>query len=314
MKKIDLLKKYRIGILAGGPSSEREISLKSGKAVFDGLESLGLEVVFLDVTEEAFTSSVKDSGIDLAFIALHGRFGEDGTVQRMLEEEGIPYTGSGPVSSSLALDKVLSKEKFAEEGLRVPKHVTVSSVEELNDKEVPFPSAVKPRHEGSSMGLSIAHSVEELPRAVETALEFDEEVLIEEYIPGREITVGVLAEEALPVVEIKSSGGIYDFESKYTSSETRYIVPAELTQQECRLAQETGLRAHTSLGCKGFSRVDMRLTDSGEIFILEVNTIPGLTERSLLPMAAKEEGVNFPDLCIKMLCDAVGKEKTELRR
>ena len=314
MEKIDLLKKYRIGVLAGGPSSEREISLKSGKAVVEGLESLGLKPVFLDVSEDNFSSLLMDSGVDLAFIALHGRFGEDGTVQRMLEEEGIPYTGSGPDSSSLALDKVLSKKKFIENGLKVPGYVMVSSAEEVNEKEAPFPSAVKPRREGSSMGLSIVHKREDLVRAVEHALEFDREALIEEYVPGREITVGVLEGGALPVVEIKSSSGIYDFESKYTSSETQYIVPAELSPEEHRIAQEAGLRAHNSLGCKGFSRVDMRLTDSGEIFILEVNTIPGLTERSLLPMAAREEGISFPDLCIQMLCNAVAGRETQLRR
>lgn len=309
---LEELNKYRVGVLAGGPSSERGISLKSGEAVSKALVGVGLDqVVFLDVNEEDFEDMIKESRINLAFIALHGRFGEDGTVQRALEEMKIPYTGSGPGSSALALDKLLSRDHFMDNGLDVPEYMVVHHGEDLSEMDIWFPCVVKPRFEGSSIGLSIVNTESGIYSAVDKAFAFGEEVIIERFVPGREITVGVLAGKALPVVEIIPHGGVYDFTAKYEAGNTEYVVPADLGEKDYLLAQETGLKAHNALGCRGFSRVDMRLSEEEKIYVLEVNTIPGLTERSLLPMAAKAAGLDFPQLCVKMLYGAI-RENGEL--
>jgi D-alanine-D-alanine ligase len=304
-KQIDLLKRYRIGVLAGGSSSEREISIKSGKAVFKALQGLDLNTVFINVNEDVFSSLVDAAGINLAFIALHGRFGEDGTVQRILESKDIPYTGSDSRSSHLALDKIASRERFADQNLRTPACVVVQRGENIAQLNIAYPCVVKPRYEGSSIGLSVVRSGDHIEKAVNEAFKFGKEAIIEDYIPGRELTVGILEAGPLPVVEIVAADGIYDFDAKYRSEGTKYIVPAELDDEIYKQAQQTGLKAHKALGCRGFSRVDMRLSDKRQLFVLEVNTIPGLTERSLLPIAAKKANMDFSQLCIKMLWGAL---------
>ncbi len=304
---IDLLRKYKIGVLAGGSSSEREISLASGEAVFNALTGAGLDAVFVDVKEGEFHSLIDRAGIDLAFIALHGRFGEDGTVQRMLGQRGIPYTGSGPGASALAMDKLASRKRFEDGGLRVPECGVVRAGENCSCPDLGFPCVVKPAREGSSVGLSVVSSRDGMAEAIGKAGEYGEEVIVEKFVSGREITVGVLSGRALPVVEIIPAGGVYDFRAKYRSADTEYVVPANLSETDSRLAHEAGLRAHAALGCEGFSRVDMRLSDDGEVFVLEVNTIPGFTERSLLPMAAKAAGLDFSLLCVTMLFGALLK-------
>ena len=311
---INELKKYKIGVLAGGTSSERDISIKSGNAVFEGLRRVGLDVLFLDVREEDFSTVISRSGIEMAFIALHGRFGEDGTVQRMLDNAGVPYTGSGPAASKLALDKLLSKEVFSKEGIMVPEYGVTTSGKEIESLPVRSPCVIKPRYEGSSMGLSTVFSDDLMAAAIDRALIFGNEIIVERFIPGREITVGILDDRPLPIVEIITSAGIYDFEAKYDSSDTRYVVPAQIDDATYLKAQETGLKAHLALGCRDFSRVDIRLSDSGEPFVLEVNTIPGLTERSLLPMAAKADGMDFSELCVKMLCGALKRGENTARK
>jgi D-alanine-D-alanine ligase len=303
------LKKYKIGVLAGGSSSEREISLKSGRAVLDALREVGLDAAFIDVKEEDFALLVKEAGIDLAFIALHGRFGEDGTVQKMLSERGILYTGSGPEASRMALDKIASKERLSGKDLKIPEYMVTELGESISCEDVWFPCVVKPQHEGSSIGLTVVPSKEHLAEAVDKASNYSRRVIIEKFIEGREITVGILENRALPVVEIVPEGGHYDFNAKYQSANTRYIVPADIDENVFRGAQETAVNAHNALGCDEFSRVDMRLSPGGEVFILEVNTIPGLTERSLLPMAAKAVGLSFTELCVKILLGAIRKVK-----
>lgn len=301
----DFLSKYKIGVLAGGASSEREVSLKSGRAVFNALKNKGLNAIFIDVNEENISGVIDCHGIDIAFIALHGKFGEDGIVQNMLHQKNIPYTGSGAESSHLALDKMESKMRFQEEGLLVPAHKIVYGDENTSHSDILFPCVVKPRYEGSSIGLSIVRSSEYFSDAVRSAAKFSKEIIVEEFVPGREMTVGILEDKPLPIVEIVTEHGVYDFNAKYHSDKTRYIVPAQVNEDCYKKMQEEALRAHNSLGCRDFSRVDLRLSNDDKIFILEVNTIPGLTERSLLPMAAKAAGIDFFELCVKMLYGAL---------
>jgi len=299
--EIDELKEYKIGVLAGGSSSERGISLKSGNAVFGALSSVGLAPVFCDVTEDNFEPVIDETDIDVAFIALHGKFGEDGTIQRMLEKRNIMYTGSDPVSSALALDKFASREKFKNARLTVPECKLVRKGENVTANEISFPCVIKPRFEGSSIGLSVVFSEDNFSEGINKAFMFADEVLVEKFIHGRELTVGIMDQTALPIVEIITKQGVYDFIAKYESDETKYRVPAALEGKLYSEIQQVGVKAHESLGCGGFSRVDLILSDEEKIFVLEVNTIPGLTEKSLLPMAAKAVDLDFCSLCVKML-------------
>lgn len=296
----------RVGVLAGGPSSEREISLRSGRAVYNALVQAGVDAILLDVGSD-MAETIRASGVDVAFIALHGRFGEDGTVQRLLEDMRVPYTGSGAESSSIAIDKIASKEVFIRAGLPVPKYIALGRGRSaLGDTAaLGLPIVVKPYLEGSSIGLSVVRRREDLPAALETAFAHGAKVLIEEYIDGRELTVGVLDDAPLPVIEIVPKEKVYDYKAKYSDPDTQYLVPAPLDEATSRRAQELGVRAHRALGCRCFSRVDMMLDRSGGLYILEANTIPGMTERSLLPKAAKAAGLDFEKLCIKLVEDAL---------
>ncbi|MFH1799166.1 MAG: D-alanine--D-alanine ligase [Candidatus Omnitrophota bacterium] len=296
-----MVENYRIGVLAGGSSSERQISLRSGKAVFNALKGNGFDVLFLDVDENNFLKRIKENKVDIAFIALHGKFGEDGTVQKILEEEGISYTGSSVEASRLAIDKLLTKDILRKNGIPVPGYKIVHKGMDISCLDLVYPCVVKPRYEGSSVGLSVLHSKENLYEAVKTAMRYSDDVIIEDFISGREVTVGILERKALPVVEIIAETGVYDFDAKYESSKTKYIVPAELDKDVFCLCQEISLKAHNALGCGDFSRVDLRLRAKNEVFVLEINTIPGLTERSLLPMAAKACGLDFLQVCVKMM-------------
>ncbi|MDO8536400.1 MAG: D-alanine--D-alanine ligase [Candidatus Omnitrophota bacterium] len=296
----------RIGVLAGGPSSEREISLRSGRAVHDALLGEGFDSIFLDVKNN-IDEIIRKSCIDVAFIALHGRFGEDGTVQKMLEGADIPYTGSGVEASAAALDKVVSKELFIRSLIPVPKHMVLTRGELYKNDfgKLGMPIVVKPHLEGSSIGLSIVRDIDLLPGAIDRAFEYGDKVILEEYIDGRELTVGILNDEALPVVEIVPKDKVYDYAAKYKDSTTKYLVPAPIPENISGEAMRLGLMAHKTLGCRSFSRVDMMMVPSGGIFVLEVNTIPGMTERSLLPKAAMATGLRFSSLCVKILEAAI---------
>ncbi len=312
--------------MAGGPSNERDISLKSGRAVYEALLKEGCDVILLDVKNDIY-DIIGSGAIDIAFIALHGRFGEDGTVQRVLEEMGLPYTGSGARASRLAFDKIAAKDVFRKCGIPFPEyavlekgkkwgHPFLRSTSKIKNECPNFyigakpanltgwPVVVKPQFEGSSIGLSVASDETSFKAAVNTALGYGDKVLVEEYISGRELTVSVLGDKALPVIEIVTSRGIYDYEAKYRDPATRYLVPAPIDGKLAGLAGRLGERSHRSLGCRSFSRVDMMLDKAGKIFVLEVNTIPGMTERSLFPKAAEEAGIGFGALCIKLLEDA----------
>ncbi len=299
----------KIGVLAGGPSNERAISLRSGKAVYDALVAQGLDVILVDVKDDV-QSTIAQTNMDVAFIALHGRFGEDGTVQKMLEAAGIPYTGSGVSASRTAIDKVAAKKIFTQKGIPTPRYAEVGPGGELGGhvKRLGLPLIVKPQFEGSSIGLTVVRKEGELEEAVARALSYEGKALIEEYIDGRELTVGILADEPLPVIEIVTKDGVYDYSAKYSDPQTRYLAPAPLDKDISKKAQEIGKSAHVGLGCRSFSRVDMIMDKNSDMFVLEVNTIPGMTERSLLPKAASVMGLDFNRLCVKLLEEALRKD------
>lgn len=298
------IKSKKIGILAGGPSSEREISLASGKAVHNALSELGYDVVFIDVESDDMQNlkiSLSRNSVDFAFIALHGRFGEDGTIQKFLESLKIPYTGSGPESSKAAMDKIASKEVFARCNISNPPYKVFKKGDKLEIDNVEVPIVVKPQHEGSSIGLSIVKELKDLDAAIQKALKYGDNAILEKYIKGREITVGILDETPLCAIEIVPGSEFYDYQAKYIRPDTKYLIPAPIKKSESDEAMRLALLAHKALGCRGFSRVDMMLDESSNIYILEVNTIPGLTTRSLLPKSAQYVGLSFNDLCIKMI-------------
>lgn len=292
----------KVGVLAGGPSSEREISLRSGRAVYQALVRKGVDAILVEMRDN-INEVVREFKFDVAFIALHGRFGEDGTVQKALEEVGIPYTGSGPQPSLNCLDKIEAKKIFVGSCIPTPQFMVFEEgLTRIGDiASFGFPLVIKPRFEGSSIGLGIVRSEDGLRGAVDHALKFDRILLVEEYIDGRELTVSVLDERALPVVEIVPKHKVYDYSAKYSDPDTKYLVPAPLSGDIALRAQELALRAHFCLGCKALSRVDMMLDKRGELFVLEVNTIPGMTERSLLPKAAVVSGIDFGQLCVKLV-------------
>ncbi|MCK4463974.1 MAG: D-alanine--D-alanine ligase [Candidatus Omnitrophica bacterium] len=292
----------RIGVLAGGPSSERDISLKSGTAVYNALKNSGFDVQFIDI-KGAPQRILERSNIDIAFIALHGGFGEDGTIQGILEKLDTPYTGSGPRSSRLALDKIGSRKIFIKNAIPTPEYLAINKRMAFRDLHEKFglPLVVKPQKEGSSIGLSVVRRNSEVKGALDLAFRYSNNILIEKFIKGRELTVGILNKEALPVIEILSKKHIYDYGAKYLDKKTEYIVPARIENKIYRKAQDLGIRAHRALGCRDFSRVDMKMDKNGNIFVLEVNTIPGLTERSLLPKAAQAADIGFGELCVRLL-------------
>src|SRR3989338_5079824 len=293
-----------IGVLMGGCSSEREISLKSGKAVSQALKNCGCKVIDLDITvsdpEEIF-ALIKQAHLDIAFIALHGRLGEDGTIQTILEEADIPYTGSAASASRNAFDKIQSHRIFEEQNLSIADFCVLNYLDEKKEAYVEqslhsWPVVVKPSCEGSSIGITLVNKKEELTPALLKAFEYGHEVLVERFIKGRELTVGIIGDEPLPIVEIKPKKIFFDFEAKYQSHTTEYLVPAPLEIKLTRQIQELGLKAHQALGCRDLSRVDIIWGQDNHPYILEVNTIPGFTSTSLLPKAAKQAGLEFPDL------------------
>ena len=295
----------RIGVLFGGPSSERDISIISGNAVYDSLFKKGLDVVKMDIKDaDSLKKSIREANIDVAFIALHGKFGEDGQVQLILEDLDVPYTGSRPYASKLALDKVLSKEIFKKHNIPTPDYAVLKKDQDYKAavKGFSFPFVVKPSNEGSSIGISLVEKSNDIKKAIDDAFSYDNIILVEEYIEGIDITVGILDDESLPVIHIKPKDKFYDFKAKYTSGMSEYIVPADFPDDISKRAQKLSLLAHKALGCLSFSRVDMLYQkDTSQIFVLEVNTIPGLTPSSLLPKAAKSAGIDFSDLCISMV-------------
>jgi D-alanine-D-alanine ligase len=306
----------RIGILMGGVSSEREISLKSGKAITEALLRQGGDVIALDITdgaEEAISSLLEKADMDLAFIALHGRLGEDGTIQSILENANIPYVGSGVEASRLALNKALAQNLFKKNGINVPPFVVLSKNDPFDIPKViealgGFPIVVKPACEGSSIGINFAKTTEELSSAIECAWQYGDTVLMEQHIKGKELTVGILGKEALPVIEICPKEEFFNFKAKYTKGMTDYIVPAPIPEDMSVKIQRAAMVAHNVLGCEDFSRVDFILDEDQTYYILEINTIPGFTATSLLPKAAQQRGISFDQLCYQLITFAYGKK------
>ena len=286
----------KVAVLMGGPSSERAVSLRSGAAVAGALRERGYEVAEVVVGEDS--SFAVPPGTDVAFVAMHGRFGEDGTIQALLRRQGVPHTGSSPEASRRAFDKSLSKPAMVAAGIPTPKH---EFLRQGQKRTLPLPVVVKPVRQGSSVGVSRVFREADWAAALELALGLDDVALVEEFIPGRELTVGVVGGTVLPVIEILAPDGNFDYHAKYTPGVSQHVIPAPIPEaiaQKCRAAALAMFRA---LGCAGMGRVDIRLRPDGEIFVLELNNIPGLTAVSLLPDAARAHGWSFPDLCEKIL-------------
>lgn len=296
----------------GGPSEEHAISLKSGHGVSEALARRGFSVEPIVIprdgsTEEAFKFTEKAlaaSGAEVVFIALHGRFGEDGTVQAFCESLRLPYVGSGPEASRLGMDKIASRRYFEQAGLVVPRWKVVEAGQEdvkLSVEHWAYPLVAKPSDQGSSIGVSFVKTPAELPFAVKAAGQFSRQVLIEEFVTGREMTVGVFGERALAVIEIKPHQVFFDFTAKYTAGATDYLVPAPIPEAVAERLRHIGLRAHQVLGCRHMSRADFILRPDGEGVLLEVNTIPGFTPTSLLPKAAALAGLSYDVLCEQLV-------------
>jgi D-alanine-D-alanine ligase len=294
-----MLSGKKIAVLMGGPGSEREVSLASGRAVLKALLGLGLDAVAVDVTT---TQIDLPEGTDLAFNVIHGTFGEDGQLQDALEKLGVPYTGAGAASSKLAIHKSRAKEKFLAAGVPTARSETVSlSPGMVPDLTIQAPLVIKPPLEGSSVGIQIVKLQDDVPAALLKAAEKYSEVLVEEFIEGMELTVGILDGGALPIVHIAPPGGVYDMASKYPwlsgAQGSEYFCPADLDLETTMAVQAAAVAAHRSLGVEIYSRVDVLLDSQNRPFVLEANTIPGMTETSLLPKAAAAIGISFPELC-----------------
>ncbi|MGH8767121.1 MAG: D-alanine--D-alanine ligase [Burkholderiales bacterium] len=292
----------KVAVLMGGRSAEREISLMSGNAVLAALKRKGMDAHAFD-TRDRDLHELRSQGVDRVFIALHGRYGEDGTVQGALELMGIPYTGSGVMASSLAMDKWRTKLVWIAAGISTPRFVMLEAGSDFKAvaNDLGLPLIVKPSREGSTIGLTKVTRDQDVEAAYQKAAEHDDMVLAEEFIAGVEVTASILGEQALPLIRIEAPGGSYDYQAKYFSDETRYFCPSGLPPALESRIQALALKASRILGCRGWGRVDVMLNAKGEPYLLEANTVPGMTGHSLVPMAAKVAGIPFDDLVVRIL-------------
>lgn len=286
----------KVAVLKGGPSSEREVSLRSGAAVAKALRERGYDVAEVLVGEDR--SFTVPPGTEVAFVAMHGCFGEDGAIQALLRKQGIPHTGSSPEASARAFDKSKSKPVIAAAGIPTP---AFEFLRQGQPRTLPLPVVVKPVRQGSSVGVSRVFKEEDWAAALERALDLDDVALVEEYVPGRELTVGVVGDVVLPLLEIVAPDGFFDYRAKYTNGVSQHVLPTDIPEATVRACQTAALATFRALGCAGMGRVDIRLRPDGKLFVLELNNIPGMTEISLLPDAAKLHGWSFPELCEKIL-------------
>jgi len=320
-----LLTDKRIGVLMGGTSAEREVSLRSGTAIYDALKGSGYNAVAIDAGPD-ICSVLKKEAIRIAFLALHGGYGEDGSIQGMLEVIGIPYTGSGVLASALAMDKEASKKIFLYHNIPVPPFKVVSSKQllippypplvkggkggfDLSLIDFPLPWVVKPVAEGSSVGVNIVKDEADFERALETACSYGLKAIVEKYIDGKEVQIGILNDRILGGVEVRPSLEFYSYEAKYTAGLTEYVLPPEIDTRAYERAKVAAISAHSALGCKGATRVDLRVDKDGNAYVLEVNTIPGMTETSLLPKIAEKAGLNFSALIEEMIRGALREDE-----
>jgi len=311
---IDVLAKKKIGVIMGGLSAEREVSLTSGGAVEAALKDAGYDVRPIIFNGADLVDAIKAASPDVVFIALHGRHGEDGSVQGLLEIMDIPYTGAGVTGSALAMDKAITKELLVSHGIPTAQFVTVGKsgfdMDASGVKRLGLPVVVKPSTLGSTIGMSFVYKDEEILPAIELAFEHDHDVVIESFVEGRELTVGVLNGSPLPVVEVIVPGGVYDYKAKYQSHDNRYICPAELTPDVTKTLQGIAVDVFRALRGYSVGRVDFRLDNEGRPYVLEMNTIPGMTKSSLLPKAAAAAGMDFTALVEAILIGAI--ERREL--
>jgi D-alanine-D-alanine ligase len=304
------LKNKRIAVLCGGRSGERDVSLRSGKRVFESLKKQGFDVTQFDLDDDLI-AKLKKKKIDIVYIALHGRYGEDGTVQGMLEIAGFPYTGSKVLASALAMNKLAAKRIFDAVGIPTPRFAEINGRTDIAAQAdrikriFPFPLVVKPVSEGSSLGVSIIKKEDDLERTLAKTVKEYKDIFVEEFIKGKEVTVGVIGKDeellALPVLELVPRKDFYDFEAKYTSGLTQFILPARLPKPLYEKVQATALKAHQALGCYGVSRVDIIVSADHIPYVHEVNSIPGMTEHSDLPAEAAHAGLTFDQLVVKIL-------------
>lgn len=292
---------HNIAVLMGGPGSERDVSMATGKGVAKALRSLGATVTEVDVKGADF---IMPAETELAFIALHGTFGEDGQVQQILEERGVRYTGEGVSESELAFNKIKSKDAFQQHEVPTPYWQIITAAQRPT---IPIPFVIKAPRQGSTVGVHIIRNERDIDAAIADAATYDRELLVEKFCAGRELTVGVLGDQALPIIEIIPKGGFYDFTNKYpflnptAGGAAEHVCPANLPEEQTRAIQDLALRAHRALGLQVYSRVDIMLPDDGAATVLEVNTIPGMTEASLLPEAAGVAGISYPELCSRII-------------
>jgi len=297
------LRGKRIGVIMGGPSSEREVSLKTGRGVLEALLARGHDAVAVDWREgQGLPAALQQERVEVAWIALHGVWGEDGCVQGLLECLRIPYTGSGVMGSAIAMDKVMSKRIFEHVGVPTARwRIVDGGAGEDAVRAVGLPMVVKPSREGSSVGVTIVREAAGVQAALDEARRFHGEVIVEEYVAGQEIQVAILDDAVLGDVEVRPAKEFYDYEAKYLRSDTRYLCPAPISDEAHRRAAEIALAAHRALGCSGYSRVDLMIAPDGRAVCLEVNTLPGMTEKSLLPKIAAAAGIDYATLVERIL-------------
>jgi D-alanine-D-alanine ligase len=299
----------KVGVLYGGRSAEREVSLMSGQAVYDALMAQGINAHLFDAGQHGL-GELAEQQFDKVFVSLHGRYGEDGTVQGALELLGIAYTGSGHLASAMAMDKIVTKRLWQQAGLPTPDYRVVNCADDLEGlvDALGLPLILKAPNEGSTIGLCKVKSAKELAGAYEQVRAYDTSILAEKFIAGRELTVALLGSgtdsQALPIIEIIAPGGNYDYQSKYFSDETQYLCPAPLPGPVAELVSEIAVRAYQALGCAGWARADLMLDADMKPWLLEMNTSPGMTGHSLVPMAAKAAGMSFGQLCVRILSEA----------
>jgi D-alanine-D-alanine ligase len=300
------LEKLKVTVMLGGPSAEREVSLRSGAGVAKALRSLGHEVGEVDPSDENWELP---NGTDLVFLALHGTYGEDGTVQRRLEELGVPYTGCDAEASRIGFDKYLTKQRCVAAGVPTARFILLDSLAASWPMGWNPPVVLKPARQGSSVGLQFVERVSDWSKALAESMRFDSRVLMEEKIAGRECTVGILDDKPLPLVEVRPKTGVYDYQTKYTAGTTEYFCPARFDKATTARIQATGLGAFRAIGGRDYSRVDVIVKPGGEPIVLEVNTLPGMTDSSLLPKAAAGAGIGYAELCQRMVDMALRRRR-----